>query len=89
MGLYKSNDVSEPNKPDTEQAKIDAHLEQQSRKSETSLSGGAAARAPAPATTSIKSVWQKGPPLGPPAARMERALSSQLSPQVAQRIRGD
>ena len=36
VGLYTSNDVSEPNKPDTEQAKIDAHLEQQHRKAETS-----------------------------------------------------
>ncbi len=32
------------NKPDTEQAKIDAHLEQQHRKAETSPSGGPAAR---------------------------------------------
>ncbi len=68
MGLSVSNDVSEPNKPDTEQAKIDDHLEQRRRKTETSPSGGAAADATAPATTLLKSVWQKGPPLGPSAA---------------------
>jgi hypothetical protein len=77
VGLSESNDVSEPNKPDPEQAKIDAHLEQRRLNTETRPSGGAAAGATAPATTLIKSVWQnvgKGlhselvPPAGPPAA---------------------
>jgi hypothetical protein len=53
-------------KPDTEQAKIDGHLQQQRRKAETSPSGGAAAGATAPATILIKSVWQKGPPAAVP-----------------------
>ena len=61
MGLSESNALGLI-KPDTEQAKIDAHLEQQRRKAETSPSGGAAAGATAPATILIKSVWQKGPP---------------------------
>jgi hypothetical protein len=61
VGLSESN-ISGPNKCDTEQAKIDAHLEQQRRKAETSPSGGAAAGATAPATILIKSVWQNGPP---------------------------
>ena len=61
VGLSESN-VLGLIKPDTEQAKIDAHLEQQRRKAETSPSGGAAAGATAPATILIKSVWQKGPP---------------------------
>jgi hypothetical protein len=43
-GGHSQSNVSEPNKPDTEQAKIDAHLEQQHRKAETSPSGGPAAR---------------------------------------------
>jgi hypothetical protein len=37
MVLSESNDVSEPNKSDTEQAKIDVPLEQQRRKTETSI----------------------------------------------------
>jgi hypothetical protein len=49
-------------KPKTEQAKIDAHLEQQRRKAKTSPSGGAAAGATSPATILIKSAWQTGPP---------------------------
>ena len=61
MGLSESNALGLI-KPDTEQAKIDAHLEQQRRKAESSPSGGAAAGATAPATILIKSVWQKGPP---------------------------
>ena len=60
MGLSESN-ISGPNKSDTEQAKIDAHLEQHRRKAETSPSGGGAASATAPATILIKSVWQKPP----------------------------
>jgi hypothetical protein len=46
-------------KPDTEQAKIDAHLQQQRHKTETSPSGGVAAP---PATILIKGACQKGPP---------------------------
>jgi hypothetical protein len=61
VGLSESNALGLI-KTDTEQAKIDAHLEQQRRKAETSPSGGAAAGATAPATILIKSVWQKGPP---------------------------
>jgi hypothetical protein len=61
VGLSESNALGRI-KPDTEQAKNDAHLEQQRRKAETSPSGGAAAGATAPATILIKSVWQKGPP---------------------------
>jgi hypothetical protein len=61
VGLSESNALGLI-KPDTEQAKIDAHLEQQRRKAETSPSGGAAAGATAPATILIKSVCQKGPP---------------------------
>jgi hypothetical protein len=60
VGLSESNALGLI-KPDTEQAKIDAHLEQQRRKAETSPSGGAAAGATAPATIFIKSVCQKGP----------------------------
>jgi hypothetical protein len=60
VGLSESN-ASGLIKADTEQAKIDGHLEQQRRKAETSPSGGAAADATAPATILIKSVWQKGP----------------------------
>jgi hypothetical protein len=41
-GGHSESNVSGPNKPDTEQAKIDAHLEQQHRKAETSPSGVAA-----------------------------------------------
>jgi hypothetical protein len=61
VGLSESNALGLI-KPDTEQAKIDGHLEQQRRKAETSPSGGAAAGATAPATILIKSAWQKGPP---------------------------
>ncbi len=61
LGLSESNALTLI-KPDTEQAKIDAHLEQQRRKAQTSPSGGAAAGATAPATILIKSAWQKGPP---------------------------
>jgi hypothetical protein len=60
LGLIKPD--TEQANINTEQAKIDAHLEQQRRKAETSPSGGAAAGATAPATILIKSVWQKGPP---------------------------
>ena len=48
--------------PTPSRQKIDAHLEQQRRKVETSPSDGAAASVTAPATILIKSVWQKGPP---------------------------
>jgi hypothetical protein len=61
VGLSESN-VLGLSKPDTEQAKVDAHLEEQCRKAETCSSGGAAAGATAPANDLIKSVWQKGPP---------------------------
>jgi hypothetical protein len=61
VGLSESN-VLGLIKPDTEQAKIDSHLEKQRRKAETSPSGGAAAGATAPATVLIKGAWQKGPP---------------------------
>jgi hypothetical protein len=43
-------------KPDRVRAKIDAHLEQQRRKAETSPPGGAAVGATAPALIVIKSV---------------------------------
>ena len=59
MNPSESN-VSGPKKLETEQAKIDAHMEQQRRKAETSPSGSAGAGATAPATILIKSVWQKG-----------------------------
>ena len=55
MGLSESNALGLI-KADTEQAKVDAHLEQQRRKVETSPSGGAAVGATAPATIVIKSV---------------------------------
>ena len=61
MSLSESNALGRI-KLDTERAKIDAHLEQQRRKAETSPSGGASAGATAPVTILIKSVWPKGPP---------------------------
>ena len=62
MGLSESKALGLI-KPDTERAKIDAHLEQQRRKAQTSLlCGAAAACATAPSTSLIKSAWQKGPP---------------------------
>ena len=55
--VLSESGVSGPNKSDTEQVKIDSHLEQQCRKAETSPSGGAAAGVTAPVTIVIKSVW--------------------------------
>jgi hypothetical protein len=67
-------------KPETEQAKIDAHLEQQRRKAKTSPSGGAAAGA---TSFSCHYLNQErladGASCGCIAGRMERALSSVYS----------
>ena len=60
MGLSESNALGFI-KPDTQKAKIDVHLEQQRRKTETSPTGGSTAGATTPATILIKSVCQKGP----------------------------
>ena len=55
--VLSESGVSGPNKPDTEQVKIDSHLEEQCRKAETSPSGGAAVGVTDPVTIVIKSVW--------------------------------
>ena len=89
VGLFESNGLGLI-KPDTEQAKIDGHLEQQRRKAETSSSGGAAAGATAPATNLIKSVWQKGPPAAVSQdAWKERSRAPTAFPEASQGVAAD
>ena len=62
LWVFLSPMLWDSSSPTPSRQKIDAHLEQQRRKVETSPSGGAAVGATAPALIVIKSVWQRGIP---------------------------